>query len=291
MPDEQTEQIPEVTTEQSAPLAEQAEPVAEDGDGAVAEDAGAVAESEVEAPPPIDWSKPENVRGVLDSPEYKGIRDLLEEQRLSGENTARQKLDAEMRQRAVSDEVIADRLKSIALEAGWDADDERLRRAVTAFHEPAVRRSKAELATNLIMSGSGALTDEGRSAIEIAVNMAEGDPDKLMRVFGQLWTGFGQRVADETVANISLDDLPEGSKLRKDIEARVAKEVEAELKARETAANKQEVPPRTSNGTPGSITRDPSNLTEYETKLATTGELTASEWQAYLRARETAGMR
>lgn len=246
MPDDAQEQTPVADPEQGTPaeLEQAAQPVAESGGDPVAEgDAGSVAESEV-----IDWSRPDTVRGILENPSYKGIKDLLEEQRLNGENTGRQRYESEMRRQAVSDEAIGFYAKNVAMEMGVDADDERVKRFVQAFKDPITQQSQVSAARGLIESAKGLLSDEGKQGIDLALEAAGDNLETLHSIGAQLWTGFGDRVKNDTLSTLSLDEVPEGSKLHKEIQSRVEKELEAELKARNIVATRIDPGPRAGSG-------------------------------------------
>lgn len=250
MADEPTEQIPAVETEQVAPDEEQAsEPVAEVEDAPVAEDAGAVAES-------IDWSNPDNIRSLLDSPEYKGVRDLLEEARLNGENTGKQRTEAELKRQQASDEVLAHAARTLALELGVDAEDEKVRQYVQSFTRPFTERNQIELNRLYIEGAKGGFSPDAQAAIDMAVEQAGDDVTALNSIVSQLWQYRDQSSRQAAVSDLSLDQVPEGSRLHKEIQERVAKEVEAELKARATEANRVETGPRTSTGTAVGTTRE-----------------------------------
>lgn len=252
MADEATEQIPAVETEQEAPSAEQATtPVAEAEVAPVAEGDGAVAESVV-----IDWSNPENIRGVLESPEYKGVRDLLEEARLNGENRGKQLTEAELRRQAASDEVLADAAKRLALELGVDADDERVKQYAQSFTRPFIDRHQVEINKLYIEGAKSSLSPDAQAAIDMAVEQAGEDGEALASIVTQLWEYRGSSSREDALNNTSLDEIPEGSKLRKDIDAYVEKQLEAEMKARSIEASRQDAAPRTSTGSAPGTSRD-----------------------------------
>jgi hypothetical protein len=249
MADEATEQIPAVETEQVAPSEEQATaPVAASESAPVATDDGAVAESVV-----IDWSNPDNIRGVLESPEYKGVRDLLEEARLNGENTGKQKTEAELRRQAASDEVLTDAAKRLALELGVEADDERVRQYAQAFTKPFIDRNQIEINKLYIEGAKSSFSPDAQAAIDMAVEQAGDDGEALGSIVTQLWQYRDTSAREDALNSTSLEDIPEGSKLRKDIDAYVAKQLESELKARNIENTRQEAAPRTSSGRPAGV--------------------------------------
>ena len=249
MADEATEQIPAVETEQVAPSSEQVNtPVAETESAPVAEGDGAVAESVV-----IDWSNPDNVRGLVDAPEYRAIKMLLDEARLNGENTGKQKTEAELRRQAASDEVLADAAKRLALELGVDASDEGVRRYAESFTKPFIDRNQVEINKLYIDAAKSSFSADAQAAIDMAVEQAGEDGEALASIVTQLWQYRDTSSREDALNSTSLEDIPEGSKLRKDIDAYVAKQLEAELKARATESNRQEAAPRTSSGRPAGV--------------------------------------
>ena len=281
MPDElvQTAEAPPEQTLSITP--EQTQEAAPTGEG------DAVSGGEGAAPEPVKFASDAELRAFLESDDVG--RSYLEKLKNDQFNAARQNVEAELRRAVASDEVIAARLQNIALVNGWDADDETLKKAVAAFHEPATRRQQVEARRFDIEAAKQSFSAEARAAIDIAVEQAGEDPWALTAIVGQLWNYQGQSAREQAISSLSLDDIPAESKLHKEIEDRVAKQLEAELAARERAAGRQEVAPRASQGGPS--TGGPlESVGDYETKLATVG-LSEAEWKRYEQLRVTAGMR
>lgn len=298
MADEQTEQIPEVVSEQSAPEPEQAEPVAEPEVSAVADDdGGAVAAGEVQA---IDWSKADTARSVLDDPAYKGLRDLIEEARADERNTTRQRLEAERRRQEASDETLQERLRLAAAVKGWDADDEDLKQILAASHEPITRRNQLEVAKAWVDGAKSYYPPEAVPVIDAAMDQALRSEDPLYALVGdeeqpglvsQLWDGYGRSVAEGTINSVSLEQVPANSKLRKDIDAYIESQLEAEMKARAKQANAINPGPSSSRGGVGGGA-SPTSLADYEKLLASPDyAMSSADWVAYERLRKDAGLK
>jgi hypothetical protein len=242
MPDELSEQTAETPPEQTTDV------VVEQTQAAAPTDSeGAVAEGEGAAPDPVvQFQSDEDVRAFLEANDR--ARSYLEKAKNDGFEAGRQNKDAEIRRLAASDEVIADRLKSIALEAGWDASDERLKRAVVGFHEPATKRTQLELSRLYIEGAKSVLSPDAQAAIDEAVRLAGEDVEAHNSIVGQLWQHYGDSSREDAVSGLTLEQVPPTSKLFQEIEERVAREVETELKARDTEANRIDPGPRTTQG-------------------------------------------
>lgn len=253
MPDDGTEQTPSIEPEQSTPAAEQeSTPVADGGDGSVADGVGAVAA--------IDWSNPDSVRGVLENPEYKAVRDLLEEARLNGENAGKQRTEAELRRRAATDEQITEWTQRFVEKAGISS------------LTPA---QQAELVAALDVRGEYVWTSKLRGLAADAMKfIGEGNPDveaSFQRVFDdygsdeEAWRGATNSLvlavrdkgAREARQALEAELMGKSSAdLRKDplASALLTKWLEdeqaTEALTQQRIAGRQAVAPRTSIGTP-----------------------------------------
>lgn len=241
MPDDMQEQTTATQTEQTADVASEQTQVAVAGgnEGAVATGDGAVPE------PVVSFSSEEDLRKFLEGNDL--ARGFLEKTKKDGFEAGRQNREAELRRQAATDEVIADRLKNVALQLGIDPDDELLKRTVTAFHEPADRRRAVSQRLLDIEAAKQTLTPEQQALVDMRVKDAGDDVDQLNKITGDLWL-FTQTAAQAAGVQglTSWEQLPEGHPLLKDFETRVAAEVEKELAARNREANAIDPGPRTS---------------------------------------------
>jgi len=184
MPDEGTEQTPDVTSEQESPIEEQVQPVAEGGAEPVADDEGAVAE------PTFDFSTDEGILAAAEqNPTLKG---LLERMKKDGENTGRQRYESEMRRRMASDESLAAGARILAERLGVAADDESVQQYVQTFTQPYQAAAHAQTALAWINGAREVLSDEGKQGIDMALSLAGDDPAQLTTIVNQLWAGYGQ---------------------------------------------------------------------------------------------------
>lgn len=260
MPDDATEQLADGTSEQ--PVGETEQPqgdVAETTTPDVADPAGDVAEREV-----VDLASllasDDGINQLLDDEQVgKVLKGRLEKEAKDAEFRTRQAVEKELRQRAASDEMLAERLKAVALEAGWDADDDRLRNAVAAFHAPADQRRTIEQSLTWIGLAREGFSDDGKAGIDLAVRTAleADDPQSaLVSVVSQVYQGTRDAGAREAVQSLSLDAVPENAPLRKEIDAYVAKRVEEELQAAAISAGRVDPGPARSTGTAPGTNRD-----------------------------------
>jgi hypothetical protein len=299
MPDEQAEQ-PEVDVEERS-VEETEQPIADVAVESTPDVADDVAQDVAESEVPDLANLLRNDDGIdrLLSDEQLGrtLKGRLEKEQKDAELRGRQAYEKELRQQAVSDDVLQDRLKSIALEAGWDAENEALKRVVSAFHKPADEYRAIELAKLHIAGASQGFTEDGKRALEIAVQQAGNDLVELNRVVDQLWQYHaqtaqesGRKSYEDDLDGMSAEELRTNPRLVSLFEKWQAAEDKAEAKAQQIRANRADGI-STSGGSPAQAQGAPSSLTEFETKLASEGSLTEAEWQAYTRARATAGMR
>lgn len=248
---ETLEQTPAVQTEQVSPAAEQeSTPVAGGAVEPVAADAGAVAE-------PIDWSNPDSVRGVIGSPEYRGLQMVMEENRLNALNEGVQKRDQQMRALASSDESLAERLENIALKKGWDSSDESLREVIAAFHEPSTAREARNLAYLHIEQASRDFSADAKQALQIAMDAAGDDVSALNSVVGQLWTyqgesakGEGRAAYEAEIAALTPEEARKNTTLASLFEKWRDYEDSAEAGAQKAAAGRIDPGPSTTTGRP-----------------------------------------
>ena len=260
MPDDATEQPADGSSEQ--PVGETEQPqgdVAETTTPDVADPAGDVAEREV-----VDLASllasDDGINRLLDDEQVgKVLKGRLEKEAKDAEFRTRQAVEKELRQRAASDEMLAERLKAIALEAGWDADDDRLRNAVAAFHAPADQRRTIEQSLTWIGIARDGFSDEGKARIDSQVQraLAKPDPEKeLVDIVSDVYMETREAGAREAVQSLSLDAVPENAPLRNEIDVYVAKRVEEELQAAAISAARVDPGPSRSTGTAPGTNRD-----------------------------------
>ena len=258
MPDEATEQPSDAVAEQPEPTTEQPS-----GDVAVsdAQDVAATSEEDVaEAPVEPDLAallaSDDGINRVLEDERFKTLRGRLEKEAKDAELRGRQAFEKEMRQKQASDEVLAERLEMVAKVKGWDVEDEDLKQILAASHEPVIQREQRRLNQLYFEQAKSTFNAEAQQAIDMAWAQAGEDVESQNSIIGQLWQFRDQSSRASAIADLSFEQVPESSKLRKDIDAHVQQEVEKELKAREDAANRIETSPRASTGTAPGASRD-----------------------------------
>lgn len=256
MVDEQTEQMPSFDSEQSAPSTEDYVSLADSEGSAVADPGeGAVAES-----PPIDWTRPDDVRRVLDDPSFKGLRDIMEETRLNTENTVRQRLESEFRRQAASDQAVSATMRSLASEMGVADDDESLQRYANAVIYPHKVQAHIDTAKSWLYQAADAAGDEYKQAIHWKIESTNDNPQKLTDLVTEVQGFLTQRAANESLNGFkkSLSEMkPED--LRKDAELTAAfqrwqeAEDRSESRARAQEENRVDPGPNTVGRPVGSV--------------------------------------
>lgn len=250
MPDEGMEQTAEAPPEQTtvAVLEQTEEAAPEVVESAAPEGEGAAPE------PRVTFSDDAELRAFLESDER--AKSYLEKAKADAFNAARQKVEADQRKQMASDEVLTDAAKRLALELGVEADDARVRQYAQAFTRPFIDRNQIEINRLYIEGAKSSFTPDAQAAIDMAVEQAGDDGEALASIVTQLWQYRDSSSRADALNSTSLEDIPEGSKLRKDIDAYVTKQLEAELKARDIAANRQGAEPRTTTGAAPGANRD-----------------------------------
>lgn len=256
MVDEALEQTLAGEAEQSAPEPEQAGTVAELDGSAVADSPDeAVAESEVE--PSIDFSRPDAIRNLLEKPEFKGIADLLEEQRLNAENATKQRLEADMRRRMASDEGVQMLAANLARELGVDPSEELVTRAAASIREPLLEESQRSINLTYIHEAKSSFSPDGQAAIDMAVAATGGDVEQLNGIVRQLWDyraneshDAGRKAFEQELSGMKPEDLRKNSTLLSIFEKWREAEDAAETKAQQREANRIDPGPATAGRSP-----------------------------------------
>jgi hypothetical protein len=236
-----------------------------------------VAESPVEPDLAALLASDDGINRVLEDERFKTLRGRLDKEAKDAELRGRQAYEKELRQRQASDEVLAAAARTLALEMGVDAEEEKVKQYATTFTRPFIERNQVELSKVYIEGAKASLSPDAQAAIDLAVGQAGEDVEALNSIVGQLWQYHGQASREDAVSNLSLEQVPEGSKLWKDLEAWKTREVETELKAREAEANKVDPGPRASTGSAISTSR----TEEIDQTLRTAKPSSVEYQQAY----------
>lgn len=271
VPEQTAESTSEQTTDAITEQTQKAAPVTSEG---------AAASGEGAAPEPVvQFQSDAELRAFLESDD-RG-KSYLEKLRADEFNAARQKaesdLRAELRKQAASDEVLQTAAANLARELGVEPDDDAVRRYATSFAQPLVERNQRELNRLYLDGAKAGFSADARAAIDMAWEQAGDDVESQNSIIGQLWNYRDQISAETAVGSLTLEKVPEGSPLHKEIEERVAKEVDAELKARDRAANRIDPGPRGARGTAPGVNRDQ----EVETILRSASPSSEQYREAY----------
>lgn len=258
MPDDiATEQIPDVGSEQvSDDSAEQQNAVADTGVEPVADDGGAVAGSEVQ----FDLSTDEGILAAAEAnPTLKG---LLERFKRDGENTGRQRTEAELRRKAASDEQIMRWQQDILRDKGVEisADEARQLLPWMDAHWDQARLNHAQGIVGVARQFFGVGDDP---ALEAALAGYGDDPEQWDAVAGRMMATVAEKASKDAIAKHRQELLAlSPADLRKDPDmvTLLSRWQEAEDKAEEraarTRANRVESSGITSSGTaPGGTER------------------------------------
>jgi len=89
-----------------------------------------------------------------------------------------------------------------------------------------------------------------RVLIDEALSKFKDDPTGIDDLASRMLLSVRDATRTRTLSEVSLSDVPEGSKLRGDINAEVQRLADAEIKARDLAAKRSDSPPAAPNGAP-----------------------------------------
>ena len=238
-----TEQREAVSTEQPDVTAEQETPVAAPVDEAVADaTANAVAD--------LDLSTPDGVRAA--AKRFKAIQDVLDESRLNGENTGKQRTISEMRR----EQGTADRAREYhedlirRLNAGEDIAE--LTKQTPLYVKANEDWTRAEIMRGLIAQAR-TLDEEAVAPLAELADALEGNAEEIQKVAQAALNAVANKsgaTARQSILDAeSLDAVPKDSKLYKAIRAEIERETETEVNAQKTEAKPVPAGPKTPAGT------------------------------------------
>ena len=238
-----TEQREAVSTEQPDVTAEQEAPVAAPVDEAVADaTANAVAD--------LDLSTPDGVRAA--AKRFKAIQDVLDESRLNGENTGKQRTISEMRR----EQGTADRAREYhedlirRLNAGEDIAE--LTKQTPLYVKANEDWTRAEIMRGLIAQAR-TLDEEAVAPLAELADALEGNAEEIQKVAQAALNAVANKsgaTARQSILDAeSLDAVPKDSKLYKAIRAEIERETETEVNAQKTEAKPVPAGPKTPAGT------------------------------------------
>ena len=260
MADDVTEQVA-ATEEQPGGVEEQGFPVAGDADLAVADPAESVAGDEV----PLEWeSLLTSDDGIAKLAErFPTLRGRLEAERKNGENTARQRLENEWRREQGSVRHAAQVQEMWANKYGIELDEEDSQ-GLPLLMRPVESYVRREIGGQILGAALDHFSIEERQLLERMASEYDGDPDKFLGFASEAVQAVYEKGRRATLAG-SLSDVPDGSPLRKEIDAHIAERVKQEL-ASELEAQQEEAkqdfrqrnrPPSTQRGrTPAATNRN-----------------------------------
>jgi len=238
-----TEQREAVSTEQQEVTAGQESPVTAPVDAAVAAaTADAVAD--------LDLSTPDGVRAA--AKRFKAIQDVLDESRLNGENTGKQRTLSEMRR----EQGTADRAKAYhddlirRINAGENF--ETLTKQTPLYVKANEDWTRVEIMRGLIAQAR-TLDEEAVAPLAELAEALEGNAEEIQKVAQAALNAVANKsgaTARQSILDAeSLDAVPKDSKLYKAIRAEIEKETETEVNAQKTEAKPVPAGPKTPVGT------------------------------------------
>lgn len=202
----------------------------------------------------------------------------LKQQVDSAFDAGRQKADKDFRLKQGVEDVGRAALESLARKHGFEPDDEDKKNLLWVGPNRAAERVAA--ATKIIFKGLDAfgLADEEKAAYREQIEALADDPDRLETIADQVIGVGAQRVADNRVGNLTLEEVPKDSRLHASIRAYMEAEMAKELEARAAERERVENPPRRPAGavTAGGAERY-ANMTPAEI-----ANLSTDEWKRYV---------
>lgn len=246
--------MPDTATEQSGvAVSEQPEGMGEHLDGANTLDLNAVAgsnEAVADGGSTFDPSLLESDEGILKiADKYPNLKGLLEKQRKDGENIGRQRLESELR-------------KDMGSIARAQAYHENLIKKIeeTGYIPPELIRQtplmvkanedwvKSQLSKAWVEATLNNFGESEAGVIRSILDSMEENPDGMVDIASKTWEAAAKTVKAKTLTDLSLDEVPQDSKLYKQIAEKVQKELETELNARNLQGNRRTNAPTTPSG-------------------------------------------
>ena len=238
------EQTVTPATEQTATAADGAgagEAEAAPGSGAEAAGSGA------EAVPSLDWSNPDTIKKLRE--QDRAFNAYLKQLADSSYNAGRQKRDQELRLERGYADVATAYQKHLAEKYGVELDPEDAQ-ALPMWVASNRNWAIAETARALIKNSSSVFGIEDTSALEALLeNLTPAQlEDVATQTIAAVNTTAEKKAVDRFMEALGEGDIDQHPRLHDLVKARVAREVEAELKAQHLEANKPVNPPSTTGG-------------------------------------------
>jgi hypothetical protein len=246
--------MPDTATEQSdVAVSEQPEGTGEHLNGVNTSDLNAVAgsnEAVADGGSTFDPSLLESDEGILKIAEqYPNLKGLLEKQRKDGENIGRQRLESELR-------------KDMGSVARAQAYHENLLRKIeeTGYIPPELARQtplmvkanedwvKSQLSKAWVEATLANFGESEAGVIRSILDSMEENPDGMVDIASKTWEAAAKAVKAKHLTDLSLEEIPQDSKLHKQISEKVQKEIETEMNARNVQGNRRTNAPTTPSG-------------------------------------------
>ena len=188
--------------------------------------------------------------GILQVAEkYPNLKGLLEKAKLDGENTGRQRREAELRRDQGSIEraqAYHEWLLTQIREYGDIPPDlAKQTPLMVKANEDYVR---AELGKAWVETTLGHFGESEAGIIRSLTDSMKSDPDSLADLAAKTWDAAANNIRKSALVDLSLSDIPSGSKLHQEITARIQSELTSELGAQRASGARRENPPTTPVG-------------------------------------------
>lgn len=198
--------------------------------------------------PQFDFDTDEGIRAALAASER--LRGFVDKTKNDGFNAGRQNRDKELRLERGSEDVARAWQEHLADKYGIELDeaDRRDSPLWVKANRDAERTTYWRTATETVLD---AFDVRERAQIEQALEQFEGHPDQMEQIGRQVVDEAVKRREHARIADLPLAEVPEGSRLWKDIEEYKASEVRKEIEARAQERDTPPPPPNTPVGAAG----------------------------------------
>ncbi len=177
----------------------------------------------------------------------EALKNWAKQQQDNGFNAGRQRRDKELRLERGSEDVARAVQERWRQKYGVELDEEDQREAPLWA---AANRSAAryEIARSFVEGELDAFDPEDRERITSVMDRLDDDPDAMEQVRDQVLEIARNRRATSMIADLTLDEVPQNSRLRADLDQHIRSEVEKELAARLAERETVDNPPPTPAG-------------------------------------------
>lgn len=192
-----------------------------------------------------DYSTAEGIRKAAEANE--ALRNYLERERLNAENTARQRVEAEMRRNQGSNERAQQYQEDLLRRIQAGEDPAELAKQTPLYVKANEDYARAEVLKALTQQAIDLASPDEQSALRALLDEA-GSADAVTKITASTLDALAKRIERQAREALTLDTLPKDSRLYQEIQEYIRREAETEMNAREVERNAVTPGPRTPTG-------------------------------------------